>query len=366
MKVAVIFGGPSSEHEVSLASAKNVLSALLSNQHDVFPIGVLKDGRWVSGVNSLHYLISIADKSILPAGLEEFHDEFITSLGGSSLEEGIETTVSALPAQSIFEGVDVVFPVLHGAFGEDGKLQGLLEISGVPYVGCGVLSSAACMDKIVTKQVLESCGVKQASWFWLDSKIISAQLDSCIEDINSKLGGFPVFVKPANAGSSVGISKVKSAESLKDALIEASKHDSRILLEESIEGRELEVAVLGNSDLEVSPIAAEVLPEHEFYDYKAKYIDGSTTIKLPADLPNEIMARLQSVAKEVFVALDCAGLSRVDFFYRESDDSVILNEINTLPGFTQISQYPKLMMQAGYTYEELIQKLIDLAIEKHS
>jgi D-alanine-D-alanine ligase len=256
--------------------------------------------------------------------------------------------------------LDVVFPVLHGKNGEDGTIQGLLELAGIPYVGCGVMASANCMDKDTAKRLFVSAGVPTAKW-------ILATPEQDIQDLDAKIQEgiqYPVFVKPANAGSSIGVSKAHHLEELKEALKEAFRYDWKVLLEETIYGRECECAVLGNRcDAKTSAVVGEILPVRELYDFEGKYIDGSTQLEIPASLPEEQTKLIQSTALKAYHALGCEGLSRVDFFARE-DGSVILNEINTLPGFTNISMYPKLFLASGYTYSGLLDALIQAALNR--
>ncbi len=357
-KLGVIFGGPSAEHEVSLASSKNVLSAIDTSKYDLYEIGVTKEGIWVLGKEAHQYLVSLADSAMLPVGMEDYYSE--------SLDKSYSVSISdnRLPNDDqdlILEQLEVVFPVLHGDFGEDGTVQGFFRMLGIPVVGCGVLASAVAMDKIMTNQVLDSADIPQAKWFGLTTKLNNNAVE---KQIIEELGGFPVFVKPANAGSSIGISKVKKKEELPKALDEAFRFDQRVIIEEGIVGRELEIAVLGNDVIEVSPVVSEICPKREFYDYEAKYLDGVTDIFLPAKIPDGILKEIQDYAIMAFRAVAGAGFARIDFFYNEDLNQVYLNEINTIPGFTTISQYPALMKHAGYSYEELVEELINLALER--
>lgn len=381
ISLGVMFGGVSSEHEVSLASGKNVLGAIYRDRYEVTEIGILKDGRWVIGEGALVYCVCAADQSKLPVGMDAVIAEAATKVLGSAggadvasrlmakLGEELSISKSRLPepdkkGRTLAE-LDVVFPVLHGTMGEDGAMQGFLRVADIATVGCGILASSVCLDKIVTKEVLASHGIKQAKWINYTSKVALADTAQVKRDIKAKLGGYPVFVKPANGGSSVGIGKVKAEADLLPALQLAAQYDRKIVIEEAILGREVEIAVLGADDVATSPVVSEIIPEREFYDYEAKYLDSATRIELPAKLPDSVVERMKQIAIDAFMAVDGCGLSRIDFFYCEKSDELLLNEINTLPGFTQISQYPALMKTAGYTYEALIEELIKIGLTRH-
>lgn len=356
IKIAVVFGSSSPEHEVSLASARNVLQALDRDKFVVKPFGILKDGRWVEGEDALLYLVKEANQKLLPVGMED-----LLRNSHPNNPNNIAISSNKVPPEGL-QDVDIAFPVLHGNIGEDGSIQGLFEMLDLPYVGCGVFASAACMDKIACKQILAQNEIPQARWIEVLDKAIDSNLSNCIE---AKLGGFPVFIKPANAGSSVGITKVKSANDLKPAIEFAQQYDSRVIIEEAIVGREIELGVLGYQNLEVSSVASEIIPKREFYDYEAKYHDNSTEIVLPAKISENVLLRLQNICEKAFKALDCSGLARIDFFYNDKTDKIYLNEINTLPGFTKISQYPRLMTAGGKSYVALLEELINLAFERH-
>lgn len=259
-------------------------------------------------------------------------------------------------------GIDVVFPVLHGCNGEDGTIQGFLELMGIPYVGCGVLSSAVGMDKVYAKIIFEKAGIPQADYLYFTRKEIAKESLDIVQKVEEKFS-YPVFVKPSNAGSSVGVSKAGDRDELLKALDYAAKYDRKVMVEEFINGREVECAVLGNDEPMASTVG-EIVPSNDFYDYKAKYIDNKSKILIPADLPKDVMEKIRKYAVRAFKALDCSGLSRVDFFVHRETMDIYLNEINTMPGFTDISMYPVLWEEAGISYGELIEKLIDLAIER--
>jgi D-alanine-D-alanine ligase len=356
VRVGVIFGGRSAEHEVSLMSAAGILEAVDREKYEVVPIGITKRGKWL-----------LADRATALLTGE------VPSAAQDDEQRGPSTALVADPrvqalvrldggrAESLPESLDVVFPVLHGPFGEDGTVQGFLELAGIPYVGAGVLGSALGMDKVKMKESLRYHGLPVAEW-------LSFRRWQWREDRAGVLAagarfGFPCFVKPANLGSSVGVSKAHSPDELPVAIEEAFRHDERILVEAFVDGREIEVAVLGNHRPEAS-VPGEVVPSNEFYDYRAKYIDGKSELHIPAALPPATAARVRQLAIRAFMALECAGLARVDFFLRRPDLEPIVNEINTLPGFTPISMYPKLWEATGISYGELIDRLIRLAIER--
>ena len=352
LRVLLVFGGRSAEHEVSVVSAASVAKALDPKRYEVVAVGIDKEGRW-------HLLPG-------PPALEAGSTEELPSIGP---ETGSEIALSREPGAHELLGdsgqrehIDVVLPMLHGPFGEDGTIQGLFELAGIPYVGAGVLASAVGMDKGVQKVLFRAAGlpvvrhevVTEPEWRE-DPDAVTARAESL---------GTPLFVKPSNLGSSVGITKVKSLADLDEALTEAFRHDRKAIIEESAEGaREIEVAVLGNDD-PVASLPAEIIPKAEFYDYRAKYLDDSTELEVPARLPPEITEELQRMAVAAFRAIDCAGMARVDFFYREPSE-LIVNEINTIPGFTEVSMYPRMWEASGVPYPELLDRLIALALERH-
>jgi len=364
LRVGVIFGGQSGEHEVSLAGAVSVLAAIDRERFEAVPIGITREGRWLMGGDPLQALSHDAARRALAEGGVEasVKQELAARAGdatGTTALARMESSES-LPA-GLRERLDVVWIMLHGPRGEDGTIQGLLELAGVPYVGAGVLASAVGMDKIAMKDMFRAHGlpivdylvVKRHDWRSRPAEVQGAVADAV---------GFPCFVKPANLGSSVGISKVKAAEELTAALDLAARHDRRLLVERAVQGREVEVAVLGNDAPEAS-VPGEVCYAGEWYDYETKYGQGHTTFKVPAPLAPEVTARVRELAIRAFQAIDGAGLARVDFFI-ENDSHVLVNEINTLPGFTATSAYPKLWEASGISYTELISRLIDLARER--
>lgn len=350
IRVAVIFGGQSSEHEVSRFSAESVISNINTDKYDVAMIGITKEGRWLPYDGPVG-LIGTGEWQALAESQDRPNHALLTA--GTAIAESERDN----------RKIDVVFPVLHGCNGEDGTIQGLLELAGIPYVGCGVLSSSLGMDKAYAKIVFEREGLPQGKYLVYSRKQINREFEKISDDVKRVLS-YPCFVKPSNAGSSVGVSKVRNAGELGPALQLAAKYDRRILIEEFIDGREIECAVLGNDD-PVASTVGEVIPCNEFYDYEAKYLSGdSSQIIIPADLPAEVIERIREYSVRAFKALDCSGLARVDFFVRKADNEVFINEINTMPGFTQISMYSKLWAASGLPYEKLVERLIELALER--
>ena len=347
IRVGILFGGKSAEHEVSLQSAKNVIDAIDKEKYDVVPMGIDKCGRWVLGKTS-DLLCNSDDPKLIKLNQSSKNIALVPQSDGQ---------ISDLTGMQTDNAIDVVFPILHGPFGEDGTVQGLLKLANIPFVGAGVLGSAVGMDKDIMKRLLRDAGIPI-------TKFLAFKKDDVVnpEEVINTLG-LPLFVKPANMGSSVGISKVKSGEELNKAVAEAFQYDTKILVEEFIEGREIECSVLGNSD-PIASVPGEILPSHEFYSYEAKYIDeNGAALKVPADIPEQIKSDVQELAIKTFKVLECEGLGRVDFFLKP-DGKLIVIEINTIPGFTKISMYPRLWAQSGISYTDLIDKLIQLAIER--
>jgi D-alanine-D-alanine ligase len=345
MRLLVLFGGQSSEHEVSRVSASNVLEHMDKEKYEIYTIGITKAGKWLfyqGPVSNIRDGSWEAD----PGNRAAFVSPDAT-VGGIVFSDG-----KILP-------VDVVFPVLHGKNGEDGTVQGLLTLARIPYVGCHVTASAVAMDKVLCKMIFDRMGVPQAKWTYFYKNALLTDLPGCMGEAEKEFS-YPFFVKPANAGSSVGITKAHSREELEKALLTAAEHDEKILLEESITGRELECAVLGNEN-PVASMCGEIFPGKEFYDYEAKYADAGSITKVPADLPEEIHKAVGRRAVEVYRTLNCKGMARVDFFLVEGD-RVIFNEINTIPGFTSISMYPMMMEASGVSYTKLIDELVTYAV----
>jgi D-alanine-D-alanine ligase len=345
LKVGILFGGRSAEHEVSVVSAQGVMRAIDPERFRAVPIGVTRQGTWLTPAQTLQ-------------ALERIRSERLKALD-EPLGDGILYRTHALTS---LRRVDVVFPLIHGTNGEDGTLQGFLELTGVPYVGAGVAASALGMDKALQKTFFRHHGFPVAD----DVQLLSSQWkddrDAVIRGAEAVIG-YPAFVKPANSGSSIGTSMVRSREDLEAAVVEAFRYDRKVLVERYIEGREVEVAVLGNDKPEASGVG-EVTFTREFYDYQAKYDDPGTSLHIPADIPDADAEHARELAIAAYKAIDCAGLARVDFFYTPSG-SLILNEVNTIPGFTPMSQYPKLWEYTGLSYRDLITRLIDLALERH-
>ena len=353
--VAVLFGGCSSEHEISRLSAATILRNLSPEAYDTMAVGITKSGRW--------FLTPASPESIENGSWENDPGNRQAFL---SPDRGVHGLV--LPQESGAAAcvrVDVVIPALHGKNGEDGTVQGLLQLAGIPYVGCAALASAVCMDKAVTHSLLNNFGIEQAHYLWFFAH--RYQDPQGREKIRNKILqrlSFPIFVKPANAGSSVGVSKVSSLEELDAAVEKAMAEDGKIVVEEGIEGQEVECAVLGNDFPEVS-IVGEIGASAEFYDYDDKYKNGTSQLYIPARLPEETAQEIRKTAVRAYRMLGCKGLARVDFFVQKSDGKVLLNELNTLPGFTAISMYPKLWETCGLEGPALIDRLIQCALEAH-
>ncbi len=348
IRVAIIFGGKSAEHEVSLQSAKNIINALDKEKYEPLLIGIDKNGKWLLPKSS-QYLINDTNPKLIALNSSIQEVALVTGRQSDQL-----MSISDLPSSN---SIDVVFPVLHGPYGEDGTIQGLLKLANLPFVGAGVLGSAVGMDKDVMKRLLRDSGIPVAK-FLVFRKGEEFSFEKVIKNL-----GLPIFVKPANLGSSVGITKVKRKSDFKRAVKNAFSFDNKILLEEAVKAREIECSVLGNEN-PIASIPGEIKPNHEFYSYEAKYIDenGAEAI-IPANLPEKIVKRVQELSIQTFKALNCEGLGRVDCFLKE-DGEVLVNEINTIPGFTNISMYPKLWEASGISQTELIDKLITLAIER--
>lgn len=350
LSLAVIFGGVSSEHEVSRMSVTSILENLSNERYEVHMVGITKEGRWLLYTGPVEDILSGAWEQgpVTPAFLSP--DPSVHGL--VALRDGKAETIH----------VDVIFPALHGKNGEDGTIQGLFQLSGIPYVGCDTESSAICMDKAVTHSLLSSADIEQAHYLWFYADRFDAAPDTIKNKIQARLD-FPVFVKPSNAGSSVGVSKVERFEDLDQAIRKAAREDKKVVVEEGITGQEVEVAVLGNRDCDAS-LVGEIGASAQFYDYDDKYINGTSQLYIPARIPEEVSEKIRQTAVRAYRLLGCSGLARVDFFVTAGDNRVILNEINTLPGFTSISMYPKLWMAMGLSYGELLDKLIELALQR--
>ena len=350
LSLAVIFGGVSSEHEVSRMSVTSILENLSNERYEVHMVGITKEGRWLLYTGPVEDILSGAWEQgpVTPAFLSP--DPSVHGL--VALRDGKAETIH----------VDVIFPALHGKNGEDGTIQGLFQLSGIPYVGCDTESSAICMDKAVTHSLLSSADIEQAHYLWFYADRFDAAPDTIKNKIQARLD-FPVFVKPSSAGSSVGVSKVERFEDLDQAIRKAAREDKKVVVEEGITGQEVEVAVLGNRECDAA-LVGEIGASAQFYDYDDKYINGTSQLYIPARIPQEVSEKIRQTAVRAYRLLGCSGLARVDFCVTAGHTRVILNEINTLPGFTSISMYPKLWMAMGLSYGELLDKLIELALQR--
>jgi len=350
IRVGVLFGGRSGEHEVSLTSAASVMQALDPAKYEVVPIGISREGRWSMGSGSERSLPEVfkKGKAVIPSA---------DPSGPKFLPREARAGAKRLP------DIDVIFPVLHGTFGEDGTVQGLFELAGIPYVGAGVLGSAAGMDKDVMKRLFRDAGLPVVEWVMVlrsEWEQNPARLRRLIE---TRLG-YPLFVKPANLGSSVGISKVHGRRELAPALELAATYDRKVIVEKGLDAREIECGVLGNDSPEAS-VPGEIIPLNEFYDYEAKYVKEGSELVIPAKLPRAQTRRVKDFALRAFRSVDCAGMARVDFLLDRPSGLLFVNEINTIPGFTPISMYPKLWEASGLPYPALLDRLIHLALERH-
>src|SRR5579862_286038 len=390
LRVGILFGGRSGEHEVSLLSAASVFNAIDKNKYEVVPIGITKEGRWVTAADAERLLqgkAGEAARSTHPTHLRAGDPE--ATPGAAVLAKGESVVVPPEPQRhgsiTPFEtdasshalarrasdraiNVEVIFPVLHGTFGEDGTIQGLLELADMPYVGAGVLGSAAGMDKDIMKSLFRAAGLPIVRHVTILRSAWESEPKKIAKLVESKLK-YPVFVKPANLGSSVGISKARDRKELGPAIDEAAKFDRKIVIEQGVGGaknkaREIECSVLGN-DKPAASVPGEIVPGKEFYDYTAKYLDEGSELIIPAKLTKTETKKVQELAIKSFKAVDCSGLARVDFLMEPKSRKIYLNEINTMPGFTSISMYPKLWAASGVTYPELIERLIQLGIERH-
>jgi D-alanine-D-alanine ligase len=361
LRIGVVFGGRSGEHEVSLASARSVLAAIDRTRYEVVPMGIAKDGQWLVGGDPLRALAEAAGVTLaLPLPAPTFDSGGSGGAGATGLSR--VATAGGLPAATA-AGLDVVFPVLHGPYGEDGTLQGLLELADLPYVGAGVLASAVGMDKATMKAVFQAHGLPIVPHLVARDHEWAEGAATIARRVAAELG-YPCFVKPANLGSSVGISKVENPARLATAVEEAFRHDRKILVERGIVAREIEVSVLGNDHPEAS-VPGEVLPGKDWYDYEAKYTEGIAKLMIPAVLAAPVAEEFRRFAVAAFRAVDAAGLARVDFFL-EGDERIWVNEINTMPGFTQTSAYPRLWEASGLPYPQLVDRLVTLALERHA
>jgi D-alanine-D-alanine ligase len=383
LRIGVIFGGRNSEHEISLTSARSVMAALDQEKYEIVPIGIDKQGRWLAGDDPLLTLERMADPKLLnrtpqpgivqspmplhmtsgrlpdeATPLNQAH-ELQPAQAGASLSRSMH-----VPDRAMAAGVlDVIVPVLHGIYGEDGTLQGLLELADVAYVGCGVLAAAVGMDKGLMKAAFAAAGLPQVPYLLVRRSDWECEREVVLDQIEATLH-YPLFTKPANAGSSVGVSKCRTRAELVRGLDLAAEHDRRLIVEQGVNPRELEVAILGNDDPHAS-VVGEIIPANEWYDYADKYLEGRTRYLIPAPLDEPIAARVRQMAIDAFKAIDGSGLARVDFLLDKETGAVFVNEVNTLPGFTAGSMYPKLWEASGLPYAQLLDRLIELAIERH-
>ncbi len=353
LKIAVLFGGRSGEHEVSLNSARSVLGVLDPRKYEVFQVGITHAGAWLTGPDARLALEKGQTGELLPCAV----------LPDPS-KPGLYILRSAGSTQTLekLTDLDVVFPVLHGTYGEDGTLQGLLEMTDLAYVGAGVTGSSVGMDKSVFKDVMRSIGIPTVESILILRTEIEKDIEAAIRRAEM-VAAYPLFIKPANLGSSVGITKCNQRADLGEALLEAADYDRRVLVERGVDAREIEVSVLGNDDPQVS-VPGEVLPSREFYSYESKYVDGTSGLLIPAPLPIDIAEEISRMAVIAYKAIDCAGMARVDFFIEKASGTIYLSELNTIPGFTSISMYPKLWEASGLPYSGLVDRLVELAIER--
>lgn len=345
LKVAVIFGGTNTEHEVSLVSAKGIIDNLDKSKYEVLPIKITKENKWISPKE-----IQASYNAVIP-------DNIISA----------EDSINSIDGVMEDNKIDVVIPVLHGPYGEDGTIQGMLELMRLPYVGCGVTASAVCMDKVIQKNIVESYGIQVTPYFWFTKGEWQQDLDLVLDRLFHKLNTnpYPLFVKPVNQGSSIGVSKAHNAKELKDGIELALSRDLKVIIEKAIENvRELECGILGTNENPLASVVGEIIPGNEFYDYDAKYLGDNSQAIIPAKLDNSISDKIRKTAIQAFRVLDCYGLSRVDFLLDSQTGEYYLNELNTFPGFTPISMYPKLWAATGISYSKLLDQLIELALSK--
>jgi D-alanine-D-alanine ligase len=353
IKLGVIFGGRSGEHEVSLMSARSVLGVLDPEKYEVTQIGISHEGTWYTGKDLIGWMEHPDRKTPTPATiLPDPQHAGLFAIGPWDQQARID----------LVTGLDVVFPVMHGSFGEDGTMQGLMELAGIAYVGAGVLASSVAMDKALFKDVMRTHAIPVVESETATRRQLSGNMAEVISRVE-KLGTYPFFVKPANMGSSVGITKCRGRSELEEGLMDAARYDRRILIERNVNAREIEVSVLGNEDARAS-VPGEILPSDEFYSYNAKYIDNASTLLIPAPISEAQRAAVCDYAVKAYKAIDCAGMARVDFFIEKETGEIFLNEINTIPGFTSISMYPKLWEASGLPYARLVDELIKLALER--
>ena len=363
LRVGVIFGGRSGEHEVSLKSAASVMAALDKKKYDVVPLGITKEGQWLVGGEPMKMLTEAAAAQYAALQSGATPGEAPKAVTALSVQKG--GLIPLVQAGGRIPKLDVVFPVLHGPYGEDGTVQGLLEMAGIPYVGAGVLASAVGMDKAVQKDLFRQYGLPVVKDLLVKRRDWEREPELILNMVEAQLG-YPVFVKPVNLGSSVGISKVHDRKELAAALNLAAQYDRKLLVEWAVpQPREIECSVLGNDD-PITSVCGEIVSKREFYDYVAKYADQSTELKVPADIPVPVSDVIRETARRAFLCLDCAGMARVDFLLTQDLRGIYLNEVNTIPGFTSVSMYARLFESSGISYSELLDRLIALALERHA
>lgn len=352
-KVLIVFGGVSSEHDVSLCSARSVADTIRRDRFEVLTLGITKDGRW--------FLYTGKTENIENGSWINDNDNVFSAIISPDRSVHGITVFENGETRNIY--IDVIFPVLHGKNGEDGTIQGFFKLAGIPFVGCDTLSSAMCMDKAVTNTMADHFGFPQAKWLGITKGEYKTGAEKFIKDCSEYLG-FPLFIKPANAGSSIGVSKVSSADKLEEAIEDAFRHDFKIVAEEGIDGIEVECAVIGSNENPHAPMVGEVVPCNDFYDYDAKYLANESELHIPARIDEETFETVQRDAARIFTLLGCSGLARADFFVRKSDKRVLFNEINTIPGFTSISMYAKMLSAGGISVEDALDELLKLALEQ--
>jgi D-alanine-D-alanine ligase len=358
IRVGILFGGRSGEHEVSLTSAQGIMKAIDKDKYEAVPIGITKEGRWIAGGDPMKELRAAAD---VPPALAAVADQ--EGAAPETVLAPLEPHGTALTTHKAPLELDVIFPVLHGPYGEDGTVQGFLELTGLPYVGAGVTASAVGMDKAIAKDIFRTHGLPTLPYRVVLRKTWELDPKRVIADCEGMLR-YPMFTKPANLGSSVGISKAHNRDGLIAGMDEAARFDRKLIVEQGIEAREIEVSVLGNDD-PIASVPGEIIPSREFYSYAAKYVDDTSELLIPAPISAERTEQVRHLAITAFKAVDCAGMARVDFLMDKVSDDLWLNEVNTIPGFTPISMYPKLWEATGISYTELIDRLIQLALERH-
>ncbi|MGB9775413.1 MAG: D-alanine--D-alanine ligase family protein [Anaerolineae bacterium] len=359
IRVGVLFGGRSGEHEISLISARSVMSVMDPEKYEVVPIGITKEGRWLASGDPMAALAQGDERLSRPAALL-----------GDPTHRGVVSLKELEPhlARALLAELDVVFPVLHGPYGEDGTVQGLLDLAGIPYVGAGVAASALGMDKVLCKDVMRAHGLPVVRYIVVKRREWERDPEAVLNRVEAELG-YPVFTKPANLGSSVGVNKCRDRKELARGLTDAAQYDRKLLVEAAVpRAREIEVSVLGNDD-PIASVPGEIIPSREFYSYAAKYLDDgerASKLLIPAPLPEEMAQRARDLAVRAYLAVDCAGMARVDFLLSQETGELYISELNTIPGFTAISMYPKLWEASGIPYPELIDRLIQLALERHA